>query len=323
MSQLLIRFKKFLGIDNTSDLTSDRIKGQGIFAYECDNVDIDDENKPHRRDGDSELVVSGSEKHSIWSDGEIFLYVDGTSFKKLNTDDSVTTLITGIDPTDRMAYVKDNNTIFFSNSSIVGYVVNGLSYSFPDPNQTFKTRMVGGQLLEVFNNRLYAANGPNLFFSDATVKTRMDKRKNAIAFHNRITMLKAVLDGLYVGIDDAVFFLKGTDPITDFIQMKITDNGVKEGSAIAVDDDDIGRGATGRTVYWTSQTGAVYKGFPGGAVIQCQGGLFAIDNLDIGTAILKYDHGYQQYVFISQLEAGVGGAGGEAMVPRLSTTGTD
>jgi hypothetical protein len=317
-----IRFKKILGIDNTSDLASDRIKGQGIYLYECDNVDIDDENKPHRREGDEEKVIDSTTVHSIWSDGETFLYADGTVFKKLNKDDSATILINGIDPNDRMAYVKDNNQIFFGNGSIVGYIIDGLPYPFLDPNQIFKMRMVGGQLLEIYNNRLYAANGPNLFFSDATVKTRMDKRKNAIAFHNRITMNKAVLDGIYIGIDNAVIFLKGSDP-GDFVQITIPGIGVIEGTAIVVEDDDIGRGATGKTVYWTSKTGAVYKGYPGGIVVQCQGGLFSMADLDTGTSILKDDHGYQQYLAVCPLVPGKGGASGEARITRPSITGTD
>ncbi len=323
MAQPLIRFKKFLGIDNTSDLASDRVKGRGIFLYECDNVDIDDENKPHRREGDQEKVVDSTTIHSVWADGETFLYVDSTILKRLNKDHTVTTLIDGINPTDRMAYVKGNNTIYFGNNSIVGYIVNGLPYPFPDPNQAFKMRMVGGQLLEIYRNRLYAANGPNLFFSDATILFRTDKRKNAIAFHNRITMAKAVVDGMYVGVDDAVFFMKGSDPISDFTQIKITDNGAIEGTAISVDDDDIGRGITSRTVYWTSKTGAVYKGFPGGVAVQCQDGLFAMDDLDIGSAILKCDHGYQQYVAVCSLVAGKGGASGAARMTRPSATGLD
>lgn len=320
MAEPLVRFKKILGIDNTSDLTSDRVKGQGVFLYECDNVDIDDEGKPHRRTGDGELVVSGSGKHSGWSDGEIFLYVDGTEFKKFPD----TTLITDIDPTDRMAYVRGPTKIFFANGSIVGYIdpSTALPYPFPNPNQEFKIRMMGGQALEIYNSRLYAANASNLFFSDATVLTRMDKRRNAIAFHNRITMAKAVVDGMYVGIDDAVYFLKGPDA-TDFTQIKITDNGVVEGTAITVDDDDIGRGITGKVAYWVSKTGCVYKGLPGGAVFECQDGRFFMENLDAGTSILMFDHGYYQYLALCPLMPGVGGVGGLFRIPRIQMTGAD
>jgi len=320
MAQPLVRFKKILGIDNTSDPTSDRIKGQGIYLYECDNVDIDDEGKPHRRTGDKELIVSGSGKHSGWSDGKIFLYVDGTSFKKFPD----TILISDIDPTDRMSYVRGSKQIFFANGSIIGYINpdDGLPYAFPNPNQTFKIKMIGGQALEIYNSRLYAANVSNLFFSDATVLTQMDKRKNAIAFHDRITMAKAVADGMYIGLNDAVYFLKGPDA-TDFSQIKITDNGVVEGTAITVDDDDIGRGITGRVAYWLSKTGSVYRGLPGGVVFECQGGRFYMGDLDVGASILMFDHGYYQYLAVCPLVSGVSGISGSFRIPRFQMTGLD
>jgi hypothetical protein len=58
-------------------------------------------------------------------------------------------------------------------------------------------------------------------------------------------------------------------------------------------------------------------------VIQCQGGLFNMSDLGAGTAILKYDRGYQQYVAVCPLVAGVGGSDGEFRVPRASMTGID
>jgi len=343
MTEYLIRFKKILGIDNTSNLFSDRIKGNGIFLYECDNIDIDDENKPHRREGDEELVVSGSDKHSIWSNGDIFLYVDGTTLKKLSTDHAPETLITDIDPTDRMCYVDVNGTAYFSNGSIIGYVFDGLPYPFPEPSLptirlkvngnivmmqnpalSFKIKMIGGQCLEFYNSRLYAANGHNLMYSDAAILTQMDKRRNVIAFPDRITMVKAVLDGIYVGTKNAVFFQKGSDPNTDFTQMQVSGDGegATEGTSIIIKDDDIGRGVTGRVAYWlSSMTGSVYRGLPGGLVIQCQKGLFATEDLDTGTAILKYDHGYQQYLAVCPLIPGMGGATGEVKITKTSAEG--
>jgi hypothetical protein len=308
-------FKAFLGTDNTSDLAADRIKGRGIYLYETDNVDIDDNGKPHRRDGYGSQVVDSTTIHSWWSDGVTGLFVDGTTLKRLNTDYSVTSLITGIDPSDRMVYVKVNNQIFFSNNSIVGYIVDGLPYPFTDPNREFKIKMVGGQILEFYNSRLYAASGANLFFSDATIFTQMDKRKNAIAFPGRITMVKAVSGGLYVSADDKTFWLEGDSPFSPFRQTQVSDLGAIEGTAITVDGDYIKGKIQGRTVYWTDSGGCVQKGFPGGIITQLQDGLFALSDLVKGTAILKDDHGYSQYVAICEMTPGIGGASGEITIP--------
>jgi hypothetical protein len=322
MVQPLVRFKKILGIDNTSDLASDRIRGQGIYLYECDNVDIDDEGKPHRRDGDSELVFPGS-FHSGWSNGKIFLYVNKTNatLNKLNLDNSATVLITDVNPTDRMCYLDVNNVVYFANNSIIGYIVNDLPYPFVNPNQDFKQRMIGGQALEFYNSRLYSANGSNVFFSDATVPGRMDKRKNAIAFPNRVTLLKAVGDGIYVGTSKGVWFEKGSDPVLDFVENKISDIGAKEGTGIVNESDDIGHGATGKVAYWIDNFGCPNRGLPGGISFPCQGGLFVMPDLDAGTSILLYVNGYYQYISICPLIPGIGGSEGKFTIPRMSMTG--
>jgi len=316
MAEPFFKISSFLGTDNASDPAKVQpLRNGGLYFRELLNVDVDDEGMVHRRPGHAdEPVANGSAIHSLWSDGETALFIQGTTLMKLNKNLSTSILVTGIDPTDRMAYVAVNDKVFFSNNSIIGYVHQGLPYPFPEPNQTFKIRMVGGQFLEFYNSRLYAANDANLFYSDATVLSRMDRRKNAKAFPGRITMLKATMDGLYVSADNKTYFLKGGDP-DDFSLVQVLDEGVIEGSAIAVDGDEMGRGASGRTVYFLTPSGP-YKGFPGGIVVERQGGLFGLDeDVDRATAILKTDNGYQQYVAIYQLRAGVGGADGQFCIP--------
>ena len=319
MAESFAKIEKFLGIDNTSDPTRVGLKrGGGIFLTEADNVDIDDEGMAHRRGGYAQLFLSGA-VHSWWSDGKTGLFVQGTDFKKLNADYTATILITDVDPTDRMTYVKVNDIIYFSNSSIVGYVKDGSSYPFPDPNQTFKQRMFGGNLLEYYNSRLYAAFGDTIYFSDATVLTRMDKRKNAIPFPGRITMMKAVLNGIFVSAGDKISFMEGGDPF-QFTFAPVLDIPAIEGTAITVEGEEIGRGLKGKAVFWLTELG-VYRGLPGGVVTQMQGGLFSIEDIDAGMAVLKDDHGYQQYLAICPMVPGVGGSEGDVRMPRVAVVG--
>ncbi len=322
MSEPSYKITSILGTDNTSDPSKLQPRGNGgLFFRELLNIDIDDENMSHRRKGYAETpIVSGSGIHSWWSNGEIGLFVEGTDFKKIEKDLTVTTLIVQVNPTERIAYVAANDRIFFSNNAIIGYIYRGLSYPFLEPNQAFKIKMVGGHILEFYNSRLYTANGSNLFYSDATILTQMDQRKNAKAFPGRITMVKAVGDGLYVSstdknAGDKTYFLKGGDP-GDFASIQVLDEAAIEGSAISMDGDDIGRGASGKTVYFLTPSGP-YKGYPGGIVVQRQGGLFGIDDdVEMATSILKTDRGYQQYISIYELRAGVGGGSGEFVTPR-------
>lgn len=319
-----LRITKILGIDNTSDPSQLRPKQGGIYLVECDNIDIDDDRMMHRKDGYRSAVYTGSNIHSFWSNGKMALFCEGTNFKKLNTDHTATTLIDDINPNDRMSYVWVGDQIFFSSMSIIGYVYtrDGLPYPFPTPSTdwVFKETMIGGQIIEYYNNRLYAANGRILFFSDATSPMQMDKRKKAVPFPEHISMVKAVIDGLYVSTRNGngngmVYFLSGASPF-DFNFSKISDSPAIEGTAITVEDDSIGRGATGQTVYWMTEDGP-YKGYPGGAVRQLQQGLFSMENLDRGTAILHQD-GYRQFIAVCPLKAGVGGASGEIRIPPLT-----
>lgn len=317
MVETPFQFETFLGIDNTSDLAASRIIGKGIYLFEADNVDIDDNGKIHRRDGYVEQLLNSATVHSLWADGDLALYVDNNVLFKLDRDLNPVGLIYGVDPTDRMSYVRVFQEVYFANNSIVGYIVNGFPYPFPEPNKHFKIKMLGGHILEYYNNRLYASQGPNLIYSDATVLKQMDKRKNALAFPGHITMVKSVADGLYVSAGEHTIFCKGTGP-QDFTYTQVMDSGAVDGTAISVDGDDIGKGKyQGKTVYFIAD-GTIYKGLPGGLVTQLQDGLFFMDNLERGAAILKYDHGYSQYVAICELTPGIGGASGEFSVPSPS-----
>ena len=292
MSEHFLNIKEFLGTDNTSDLASVSIpRRAGIFFYKLDNVDIDDNKKPHRRDGYGDAIYSGSTIRSLWANDKICLFAEGTNLKYLNSYNNYFNLITGIGLTDTFCYVEHGNLVFFGSSLIVGYINadTATSYPFPDPGQTFKIKMVGGQILEFYNSRLYAANGSNLFFSDATIPTRMDTRKNAIAFPSRITMVKAVDDGLYV------YFLSVSDTLTEFVQRKILDVPTIEGMSVTA---GIKGKVQKKTVYWMTESG-IYGGFNSGEVFIQQKGLFSIKGLVSGTAIIK-DGTYQQLLMIGK-----------------------
>ena len=133
-------------------------------------------------------------------------------------------------------------------------------------------------------------------------------------------MVRAVADGMYVSADDKTYFIGGDDP-SQFKLVKVLDLGAIEGSAVTVDGDDIGRGASGKAVYWMTSCGP-YKGFPGGVAIERQEGRFKIDDsIDAGVAVLKTENGYQQYVFIYQLQAGQGDISGGFTIPKPAIEG--
>lgn len=314
------KIKKIRGTDNVSDPVNLQPRGETIYLRETLNIDIDDDGKPHRRNGHGPNAIVSGRIHSLWSNGKIALFVkDGTLMKLRRDLSGATSLVTGVDENDRMAYVgMGDRIVFFSNMSIIGHVIGELPYPLPDPQQQFKQRMMGGQLLEFYNSRLYAANGRNLFYSDATILTRMDTRKNAIAFPGRITMLKAVDNGLYVSFENETkgetVFLAGATP-EDFVNRSVLDEAALEGSAISLEGDDLGRGGTGKTVYFATPS-SFYKGYPDGVISQRQDGVFTIeDEAKRVTATIREVDGYQQYVMVYQLKPETGGIAGEFVAP--------
>ncbi len=321
MSEHFLNVKSFLGIDNISDLTSVSVpRKAGVYFYEIDNIDIDDQGKLHRRKGVKSRIFTPEYGNirSLWANDTICLFVDGNRFRMLNDDNTATTLIYNIDETDPMCYVEQANLVYFSNSSIVGYVdtSTSLPHPFPETTQAYKTKMVGGQILEWYNSRLYSANGANLFYSDATIPVRMDERKNAIAFPSRITMLKAVDDGIYVSDSNNVYFEGGADASV-FVEKKVLDVPAIEGMSACKFPKKSSKSV--QVAYWMTKHG-IYAGYPGGIVSPMQGGLFNLDGLDVGTAIMK-DGAYQQLLMVGKYKLGYGGATGAYRVPALTTTG--
>lgn len=332
MSEHYFKVKAVLGIDNTSDLASVSIqhKGGGIFFREIDNVDIDDAGKPHRRPGYGSSIYIGAYVRSIWANDDIFLFPDGTTFNKLNDDGTIIALITDVDATDPFCFVEHGGIVYFSNNSIVGYidVKTGLPYPFPTPSLPpirtmdkgevvmidnpalkFKIKMVGGHILEWYNSRLLAANGANLFFSDSTVPTMMDRRKNALAFKGRLTMVKAVDSGIYVGDSEAVYYEHGTDmsSVTEFRKLDIP---AIEGMSVVA---PVRGKTTKKTAYWMTEKG-LYAGYNDGIVKPMQEGLFNLIGLESGTAIVK-DGSYEQLIMVGKFKVGYGGSTGAFRFP--------
>jgi hypothetical protein len=299
MPDYYLNIKEFLGTDNTSDLALvSRPRKAGIFFYKLDNVDIDDNGKPHRRNGYSDAIYNGSSIRSLWANDKICLFADGTHFKTINSYNVVSNLIDGIDETSTFCYVEHGNLVYFASSLIIGYINTDTAtpYPFPTETQTFKIKMVGGQILEFYNSRLYAANGSNLFFSDATVPTRMDTRKNIFAFPSRITMVKGVDDGIYVSDSNNVYFMAGRDPISDFTERKVLDVPAIEGMSVTA---KIKGKVTKNTIYWMTKKG-IYAGFNEGVIVPQQAGLFAVDGLKSGTAIIRENGTYQQLLMVGK-----------------------
>jgi len=306
MTSPLNEYRNFLGVYNSCDPTRIPVGRGGTYLAVGENVDIDDEKMIHRRKG-SRVLLSG-DVHSLWSNDKLCFFCDGGNLKRLYEDYSSEVLLGGLNPRDRMTFVEAGGIIIFSNKAIVGFIEDGTPHPFPNPGMKFKKRMVGGHHLEYFNSRIYAAQNNKIFYSDATDIMRMDTRKNFLPFTGWITMLKAVADGLYVGAGDEVNFLAGSDPLLDggFLFNKLDHvNRVIEGSAVKCEGEDVGPDTQGTVIYWATEVD-VYKGLPGGQIKSAKGAHLT-PNAEKGSAVISWDRGYQQYLFVYEFREATGG----------------
>lgn len=217
---------KFEGLKNT--VTRERLKPteQEIAR----NVDIDDADQIHRRRGFTR--VSTGSYHSLYSTGTSVLYgvKDGT-LGIIYPNYSFESLLPGVGD-EYLSYQQVDNELFFASTTTSGVVNTGShlvsqwgaevspgQWLSPVVNPTMTLGPVRGKLLGKppmataltwWNGRIYLAHSKTVWATELYLYHYVDKTKNYLQFESDVTMLAAVADGIYVGTEDAVYFLTGT-----------------------------------------------------------------------------------------------------------------
>lgn len=307
MTEPFLDFRYCLGVDNVTPVNKLIPTKKGFFVQKADNVDVNDDGELLRRRGFSN--VYGGNVHSFWSneDSDLVLFVEDGTLKRLNLNMTPTILLPYIGDS-HMEYVEVNKIVYFSNEQVIGFIKDGVVNPFATPSEKFKVRMKGGQVIEYYKARLYAAKDNVIRYSDVLDLTRMDERSEFIQMEDRITMMKAVDSvqggGLYVGTRKKVYFFLGDDPVEGkFLNVKVLDVGAFEGSAIKV-VDDWGRGVEEQAVIFGTPFG-VYLG-RNGALITHMTPNYSImvegeGVITRATSILKDDRGFDQYLMVAEI----------------------
>ena len=117
-----LEISSFLGLNNTTDPSRIPVTRRGAFLVDGENVDIDDEKMLHRRKGFNQVFQG--DIHSLWSNGDICLFVQGPELKRLWPDYTSTILLNGGNHVNglKMQFVEGGGKIFFCNNSIIGYI---------------------------------------------------------------------------------------------------------------------------------------------------------------------------------------------------------
>ena len=290
----LVSVKGFLGKNNVSDPSRFLGRKGAFYLAECLNVDIDDQLMPHRRDGyPSAASYSGTAIHSLWAENDVCLFVQNGDLKSLSAAFSATTIKSGVGHA-RMNYVRPTSDIYLTNNSVIGYIRGEIYYDFTAPDQTFKSMMKPGHLIEWYNGRLYVARGGEVWFSDPVYPWSTDERKNFKQLGGYVSLMAAVKDGIYVSEGKATYFMAGMDP-GEASLVRVADYPAIVGSFVKVDAEKIGRDLTGRAVIFSTTMG-VCAGLDSGNFINLTQNFYRPELSGEGAAILRQNGNFFQYL---------------------------
>lgn len=200
----------------------------------------------------------------------------------VSTSDAYTIAMTSIpQPTDaRVTHVRiyvtgvDGDVFFHHMDLPVGvtsYTIRGPFGDGQALRSQFHVPPPAGQLLEQYYNTIFIAVDNLLWYTVPFVFNRVDSLRNVIPFPERITMVKAVNDGLYVSADETYFI---SNPGTPAMALNpVLPYKAIEGMAMSVPNAN--------DVIWMSQRGIVY-GSSGGKVQNLTEDRIAVETIDSG-----------------------------------------
>lgn len=130
--------------------------------------------------------------------------------------------------------------------------------------------MPGGTWVEYWQGRLVVARGTSLIFSEPLRYGAHDPMRGFIRMGGRIRWMAVVDTGIYVGLENVVKFVEGTNP--DKVKITTVGGRTWDGAAATITtehiDPDIAKGAN-RVAVWMSPEGFAI-GHPSGTVVYPQ-----------------------------------------------------
>jgi hypothetical protein len=205
------KFSSFLGIDNVTkpSLLNPRYLQRAI------NFDNYKDGHIELRPGQT-MVSAGATKRNIFSnlDRSVCLFMDGGALKRLNPDESISTIASGFNPNLPMRYCDADARIFLTNQEQIGYFKDGGyvdSTQFTDKLDFYKVYAFAGDEIEYGLGRLWIVKGDTVWYSDGHRPLQFDLTHNFMRFASAVTLFRTVINGLWVS-DNYIRFLAGTNP---------------------------------------------------------------------------------------------------------------
>lgn len=162
----------------------------------------------------------------------------------------------------------------------------------------FMSELPAGNLVTLHNAQLCSAVGKDLYYSEPFRFGQTREASNFIRFATDITMLISVDDGVFVGLEDQVVFLRG-NTLDDASVTTVDYDGVVPGTPVRVSASALPfleLSPSERVVVWWSMRGVLIVGQPNGAVRAVREAELSLPEFERGAIIPREENGVQQLV---------------------------
>ena len=158
------------------------------------------------------------------------------------------------------------------------------------------TQPQSGHILAHFNGRIYVARNDTVLFTEPLRYGLTRPAQGIYTFPERVGLLAAASDGLYVGFKGQVAFLAGMDPY-DVSQVAVQPYGPVPRAMTYIAGERLGVNARHVPVWW-GVDGAMVAGLPGGQVRQLTRDRLAVPTHELGAMMLREREGMSQVVSV-------------------------
>lgn len=158
-------------------------------------------------------------------------------------------------------------------------------------------RPPAGSALAAYRGRVWIASGSTVWVTSEQSPHRAYPARGYFRFESDVTMLGATEDGIYVGLQDRVYFLMGQDP-TQMTRRVVDTTGVVVGGGQSAWIDSFS--AAGQPLYaqcvWADTDGALCVGKPSGQIFRPTAERFVAGRGDFSSFCNRKTKGLRQLV---------------------------
>jgi len=295
--------------EQASDRGTDSIPNSA-FLRRALNVDLTTEGHPLRRRGYA--LAQAGYAHSVFNgNGLFFVVIDGALMVGPKSSELVQ--VATVNKYLRMSYTTHAGAVYYSNGVDSGRYTTTLEV-WPGPDQEYDIHtdedleladnlyetMPIGHVIASNNGRMWVGTRDTLWFSEGMSPHICRRSTNYFMLPSYPYMLQPSGDGMYIGTETGISFLKGADPFTAELEGAYSYGIVPfaftrvPGRRFEVEEDDV-------PVWWT-RDGVMSVGLPSGEVRQLTRDRLAAPEYGFGAMSLREREGISQVV--SSLQKG-------------------